>query len=205
VEASDWDARYSGTDLVWGAEPNRFVAAELSGLAPGKALDVACGEGRNAIWLASQGWEAIGVDFSSKGLERAASLAQLAGVASHVEWVTADVVTAPFPPGPFDAVVVAYLQLRAPGRRSVIRKAAQVLAADGLLVVVGHDRTNLAEGAGGPQDPEVLFSPEDVQADLEGLSDIKIQRAHRVQRPVSTSDGERNAIDALVVARRTAR
>jgi ubiquinone/menaquinone biosynthesis C-methylase UbiE len=100
VGASDWDARYSGTDLVWGAEPNRFVAAELSGLAPGKALDVACGEGRNAIWLASRGWEAVGVDFSGKGLERAASLAQMAGVAGRAEWVTADVVTGPLPSAP---------------------------------------------------------------------------------------------------------
>jgi hypothetical protein len=72
------------------------------------------------------------------------------------------------------------------------------------MVVVGHDRTNIAHGVGGPQDPEVLFSPGDVQADLEGLSDIEIQKAHQVQRPVNTPDGERTAIDALVVARRTA-
>jgi SAM-dependent methyltransferase len=203
MDAASWDERYRSTELLWGAEPNRFVAAELASLSPGLALDVACGEGRNAIWLASLGWRAVGVDFSTAGLARAATLAEKAGVSDLVEWVAADVVVDPLPPGPFDAVIVAYLQLPEGPRRTVARKAAQVLAPGGVLVIVGHDRTNLTEGVGGPPDPQVLFSPGDLEADLDGLAGIVVEKAERLRRPVSTADGEREAIDALLRARRT--
>jgi SAM-dependent methyltransferase len=203
MDAASWDERYRSTELLWGAEPNRFVAAELGSLSPGRALDVACGEGRNAIWLASLGWRAVGVDFSTAALARAATLAEKAGVSDLVEWVAADVVADPLPPGPFDAVVVAYLQLPEGPRQAVARKAAQVLAPGGVLVIVGHDRTNLTEGVGGPPDPQVLFSPSDLEADLDGLAGIAVEKAERVRRPVSTADGEREAIDALLRARRT--
>lgn len=202
MDSAGWDVRYSGADLVWGADPNRFVAAELGSRRPGRALDVACGEGRNAIWLASLGWQAVGVDFSTAGLARAAALAERAGVAGRVQWRTVDVVSDALPEGPFDAVVVAYLQLPGPARRAVLRKAAQAIGPDGVLVVVGHDSTNLSEGVGGPQDPEVLFGPDDVAADLEGVAAIQFDKAERVRRPVATDHGERQAIDALVVARR---
>ncbi len=203
MDAAGWDARYSGSDLVWGAEPNRFVAAELETLPAGKALDVACGEGRNAVWLASRGWQAVGVDFSAAGLARAAALAEEAGVAERVELVAGDVVADPLPEGPFDAVVIAYLQLPAIDRRKVMRKAAQTLAPGGVMVVVGHDTTNLTEGVGGPQDPELLFGPEDLVADLDGLPGISVERAERVRRSVVTEDGQmREAVDVLLRARR---
>lgn len=202
MDASGWNARYSGSELVWGAEPNRFVASELGSLRPGRALDVACGEGRNAVWLASLGWEAVGVDFSKAGLDRASALAEKAGVAGKVEWVVADVVADPLPEGPFDAVVIAYLQVPSGDRRTVVRKAAQVLAPGGVLVVVGHDSTNLAEGIGGPRDAQVLFTPGDLVADLDGLAGVTVDKAEQVRRPVTTEDGERQAIDALLVGRR---
>jgi len=62
MSAADWDSRYRGTDLVWGATPNMWVEQETTGLAPGLALDLACGEGRNSIWLAARGWRVTGVD-----------------------------------------------------------------------------------------------------------------------------------------------
>ena len=71
MDRHDWDARYAGEQLVWSAEPNRFLVAEVDGLTPGRALDVACGEGRNAIWLAEQGWTVTGVDFSPVALDKA--------------------------------------------------------------------------------------------------------------------------------------
>ena len=76
-------------ELVWTAEPNRFVVAELQDLAPGRALDVGAGEGRNAVWLASRGWQVTAVDFSAVGLDKGRRLAQDRGVA--VDWVLADV------------------------------------------------------------------------------------------------------------------
>lgn len=203
MDAATWNARYAGSDLVWGAAPNLFVVAEFQGYPPGRALDIACGEGRNAIWLATRGWQATGIDFSPVGLDRAAELAADAGVADRVEFVVGDVVAGPLPPGPFDAVIVAYLQLPAPQRRAALRRAAQVVAPGGTLLVVGHDTTNLADGVGGPQDPAVLFTPEQVQADLADLPDLITEKAGRVRRPMATSDGERVAVDALVRARRT--
>src|SRR2546430_7187246 len=64
MDAAEWDQRYAGTELVWSAEPNRFVAAELADLPPGRALDLAAGEGRNSVWLAERGWAVTAVDFS---------------------------------------------------------------------------------------------------------------------------------------------
>ena len=83
------------------------------------------------------------------------------------------------------------------------RHAAQFVAPGGTLLVVGHDTTNLADGVGGPQDPAVLFTPEEVQADLADLPDLIAEKAGRVRRPMATSDGERVAVDALVRVRRT--
>ena len=86
---ADWDARYAQKELVWTAEPNRRFAAEVDGLAPGRALDVACGEGRNAVWLAERGWRVTAVDLSSVGLAKARDLAAARGV--EVDLVHADV------------------------------------------------------------------------------------------------------------------
>lgn len=200
MDAAEWDARYAGSDLVWGADPNRFVAAELDQVTPGRALDVACGEGRNAIWLATRGWSAVGVDFSAAAIERATRLAEQAGVAAVTEFLVGDVVAGPLPTGPFDAVVVAYLHLPVNERRDTLRRAASLVATGGLLVVVGHDTSNLTDGVGGPQDPAVLFTPEDLVDDV-GAGFV-IEKAERVHRPVTTPDGEREAVDALLVARR---
>lgn len=200
MDGRDWDVRYSGAELVWGAEPNRFVAAEMAPLLPGRALDVACGEGRNAIWLAGRGWQVTGADFSAVALERSGRLAAEAGVAGRVSFVLADVVAGPLPAGPFEAVVVAYLQLEAAQRRAALRRAAQVVAPGGMLLVAGHDTANLTEGTGGPQDPRVLFSASDVVADLAGLAGLRVEKAERVQRPVPGAD--RPALDALVRLRK---
>jgi SAM-dependent methyltransferase len=202
MDAATWDARYASRELVWGAEPNRFVAAEFGTLPAGRALDLACGEGRNAVWLASRGWRVVGVDFSATAIDRAGRLAAEAGVADRVELLVRDVVTGPLPEGPFDAVLVGYLQLSATQRRAALRLATRTLAPGGTLLVVGHDATNLRHGVGGPQDPAVLFTPEDVTADLAGMPGLVVEKATRVQRPVDTPKGLRVAIDALVRIRR---
>ncbi len=197
MDSTAWDDRYAGSELVWGSGPNRFVAAELEELPPGRALDVACGEGRNAIGLATRGWEATGVDFSATAVARARRLAADAGVAERTEFAVGDVVAGPLPSGRFDVVVVAYLQLPAAERRAALRHAAQALAPGGTLLVVAHDSTNLTDGAGGPRDPAVLYTADDVLTDLDGLA-LVVDKAERVTRPVQTPDGGRQAIDALV-------
>ncbi len=76
MDSEAWDERYAGTELFWTAQPNRFLVSEVSGLTPGRALDLACGEGRNAVWLARQGWDVVGVDFSQNGLDKGRMLAR---------------------------------------------------------------------------------------------------------------------------------
>lgn len=199
MDASAWDARYAAADLVWSAGPNQFVESECARLSPGRALDLAAGEGRNAIWLAREGWTATAVDFSRVALDKG----RLVAGDTAVSWVCADATGWACEPV-FDLVVVAYLQLPADERREALRAGFASLAPGGTLLVVAHDSTNLAEGTGGPQDPSVLYTAEDVLADLAGLP-VEVERAERVSRVVEAGHGgddARTAYDCLVRVRR---
>lgn len=194
-DAEDWNARYASRPTLWGTGPNRFVEEAYRGATPrGQALDLACGEGRNAVWLAQQGWEATGVDFSSLALERARALARERGV--EVRWIEADV-TAWAASEPFDLIVVAYLHLPSEALRPIWRAAAEALAPEGELFLIGHARRNLREGVGGPQDPDRLWEPSEVACDLREAG-LTVTRCEEVLRPVD----EAQAIDARLRARR---
>lgn len=195
MDSAAWDQRYSGTELVWTAEPNRFLVREAADLAPGRALDVACGEGRNAVWLARQGWRVTAVDFSAVGIDKGRSLAERDGV--EVEWIVSDVTTYQPTRAAFDLVAVLYLQLPRVELRAALANATSALAPRGTLLVIGHDSTNLTEGCGGPKDPAVLYGPDDV---VDALPDVTVEKAERVRRTVETEDGTREAIDVLVRA-----
>lgn len=197
MDARAWDDRYAASELVWSREPNRFVAEECADLPAGTAVDLAAGEGRNAIWLASRGWRAWAVDFSQVALDKGRELAD----GLDVTWVCADATTWR-PPAPVDLVVVAYLQLPVAERRSAVRGAVEMLRPGGTFLLVAHDSTNLTEGTGGPQDPAVLMTADDVLDDLAG-TDVEVVRAGRVAREVTSADehgGEerRTAWDCLV-------
>ncbi len=183
MDAHAWDERYAASELVWSSEPNQFVASELADLPPGTAVDLAAGEGRNAIWLASLGWSATAVDFSQVALDKGARLAADRPGAGDVTWVCADA-TRWQPPEPVDLVVMAYFQVPAEDRRRAVRSAATMLRPGGTLLLVAHDSTNLTEGTGGPQDPAMLMTADDVLADLAGI-DVEVVRADRVAREVS--------------------
>jgi SAM-dependent methyltransferase len=197
VDAHSWDERYAATELVWSAEPNQFVAAELADLAPGRALDLAAGEGRNAIWLARRGWRVTASDFSQVALDKGARLAGGLGGDLDLTWVCTDA-TAWDEPAAYDLVLLAYLQLSASERRAAVRAAFASLRPGGTFFLVAHDSTNLTEGVGGPQDPDVLMTADDVLADLGG-EEYDVLRAGRVERHVVGPDGTvRVAYDALV-------
>lgn len=185
-------------DLLWSAEPNRWVVEELAALRPGRAVDLGCGEGRDAVWLAEHGWQVMGIDFSATAIAKARALAAARGV--DVRWVVADVADHPFDEGTaFDLVLVAYLHPPPAQRSALLRRAAQAVAPGGTVLVVGHDLRNLTEGHGGPAEPAVLYAPDAVAADLHGL---RIEAARRVQRPVEADGATHIAVDTLVRATR---
>jgi SAM-dependent methyltransferase len=193
MDANAWDERYRASESVWGAAPNRWVEQELSELAPGTAVDLACGEGRNAVWLASRGWQVYAVDFSAVGLQKGAELEGRTLAEPAINWVQADATTYQ-PPESVDLALICYLQLGADSRRAAVRCAVTSLRPGGTLLVVGHDSRNLAEGTGGPQDASVLFTAQDIAADATDLG-LRIEKAAAVLRPVDGA--ERPAIDAL--------
>ena len=195
MQREDWDRRYAAVENLWSAKPNRFLAAEVAGLEPGRAVDLACGEGQNAIWLAARGWIVSGVDYSEVAIEKARARAARDDVA--VDFRCADLVDYEPEPAAFDLVLVLYLHIPVRERRGVLERAAAALAPGGTFVLVGHDLLNLSEGVGGPSDPEILSTPDEIASELPGL---EIEKAERVLRNV---DGEeRDAIDMVVRARR---
>jgi 2-polyprenyl-3-methyl-5-hydroxy-6-metoxy-1,4-benzoquinol methylase len=195
MNRDDWDERYRAKDFPWGAEPTGFLVEAVAQLAPGRALDLACGQGRNAVWLAGEGWEVAAVDWSEVGLAQGRALAAEAGVT--VEWRAADLRSWVPPQGAFDLVMVVYLQIPVRERRAVWRNAAAAVAPGGRLVIIGHDSANLTEGYGGPQDPGVLFTAEEVSQAVGDL--VEVIRAEQVYRMVETDETTERAVDNIVI------
>ncbi|PNE37705.1 class I SAM-dependent methyltransferase [Streptomyces noursei] len=133
-----WDARYAESNRIWSGNPNVVLVREVRDRAPGTALDLGCGEGADAIWLATQGWRVTAVDVSGVALGRAAEQAAAAGVADRIDWQRRDL-TVSFPEGGFDLVSAQFLHN--PGeifRERILRTAASAVAPGGVLLVVGH-------------------------------------------------------------------
>ncbi|HZE34083.1 MAG TPA: class I SAM-dependent methyltransferase [Actinoallomurus sp.] len=131
-----WDGRYRESDRIWSGNPNTVLVREVEGMAPGRALDLGCGEGADAIWLARRGWRVTAVDISGVALERAARNA--AEVADRIDWQRHDLGTS-FPAGEFNLVSAHFLH--SPGdmpRERILRTAAGAVAPGGVLLVVGH-------------------------------------------------------------------
>jgi SAM-dependent methyltransferase len=191
VDAADWDERYRDHDHLWSVTPNLFVADRLGGTPPGRGLDLAAGEGRNSIWLASLGWDMTAVDFSEVAVDKGRAQSE------DVEFVVADVRTWE-PEQSFDLILIAYLHLTPPDYETVVRHAEGWLVPGGELFLIGHDVSNIAEGWGGPQYPELLW---DVPGVLGWLDGMEIIEAEVVNRPVDTDEGRKYARDTLVRAR----
>ncbi len=200
MDAKQWDERYADSELVWGLEPNRFVRAQCERFPVGRAVDLACGEGRNALWLARMGWRALGLDYSAVAIERAKALTarEKASTAARLTWQVADVTTEPVKPGGYDLTLISYLHLPPDQFNAVLLSAAHGLAPRGHLVVVGHDRRNLREGVSGPQDESRLYDADAIRDVLADVPEVVVELGETVTRP--TDDGD--ALDTVVRARR---
>ena len=189
-----WDTRYEEKDLIWSAEPNIFLPPIVAGLEVGTALDLACGEGRNSIWLAGAGWDVTGVDFSGVAIDKAKTLA--GDIA--VDWHVADI-TAYESLRAFDLVIVVYVHLGPEAMQALFDTATDALAPGGTLIAVGHALRNLTDGVGGPPYPEILWTDETIASLVGGLEVVSLGE---VLRPVDESDVD--AIDILLHATKPA-
>ena len=198
MDRAAWDARYREKDLLWTAEPNRFLVEVASDLEPGVALDLAGGEGRNAVWLAERGWRVTVLDWSKVALDKGRTLAEARGVAADVTFMETDLLDWEPAQASADLVIVVYLQTPSPHRERVWRNAAAAVRTGGRLIVIGHDSSNLTDGYGGPQDSAVLFTADEVSAVLAGS--LTVERSERVERPVEGEDGMHVALDNVTVA-----
>ncbi|WP_326590862.1 SAM-dependent methyltransferase [Streptomyces sp. NBC_01294] len=198
-----WDGRYEESDRIWSGEANAMLVHEASGLAPGRALDLGCGEGGDAVWLARRGWTVTGTDISGVALGRAAEHAAEAGVADRVSFARHDL-TESFPQGEFDLVSACFLHNYGDFPRDVVlRTAAAAVAPGGTLLVVGHagwapwqeDR----EEAHFPTPEEVLGQLEPVTA---GWEVLRAEETERVQEQPDGTPGTRT--DNVVRVRRPA-
>jgi SAM-dependent methyltransferase len=192
-----WNERYRQKDYVWTAEPNRFLVEAVARVSPGRALDLAAGEGRNSVWLARQGWKVDAVDFSEVAIGKAQDLAARSGAAG-IGFAVHDLLEWSPPEAAHDLVILVYFQIPAPGRTAVWASAAAAVAPGGHLVVIGHDSDNLARGYGGPQHSDFLYQADEVVAAIGDGFDI--ERAEQVIRVVEDDEDRHEAIDNILIA-----
>ncbi|HWJ82058.1 MAG TPA: methyltransferase domain-containing protein [Nocardioides sp.] len=210
LTAAFWDERYGGSDRVWSGRPNQRLVEQTAGLTPGTALDVGCGEGADAIWLAEQGWEVTGVDVSEVALQRTAAHAIEKGVDDRVDVGFYDVLErhAPRPPHGrpgYDLVSAHFLHVPREDFDAVYGRIASAVAPGGRLLVVAHHPDDVDSGARRPHGPGLLFPPEQLLAALDADREDgpwEVEVADAPGREQATEDGPVRVRDTVVRLRR---
>ncbi len=199
-----WDDRYRSADRLWSGQPNSQLVAQTSDLAPGEALDVGCGEGADAIWLASRGWTVTAVDVSTVALERAAGHAAAlgSGIAERISWRHEDLLTWDPRPQQFDLVSAQFMHLPSPELESLHRRMADAVRPGGTLLVVSHHPDDLHANVGRPGRRDLFQTAEQLAAALDpGRWEILIASA--IGRPATDLDGQPVTVkDTVLRARR---
>jgi SAM-dependent methyltransferase len=204
-ESQFWENFYQQRSRIWTGQPNELLVSETRSLPPGRALDLGCGEGADAIWLAQRGWQVTAVDISPTALGRGASEANAAGVAERITWQLHDLSNS-FPTGSYDLVCSLYLHspLQTPElRHRILRMAAAAVIPDGVLVVIGHVGLPSSRHQ---HHPEPRFpTTEEVLAIVDPQADIwNIERSETIDRDLNSPDGQRNrGTDNVLTLRRT--
>jgi SAM-dependent methyltransferase len=193
VTPTDWDERYATAEQIWSGDPNGALVAEVSGLAPGTALDVGCGEGADAVWLTRQGWQVTALDVSQVALERAERHAHDAGVS--VTWIRSGLVEAHV--GTFDLVSVQYPALKRTPTNEAERALLGAVGPGGVLLFVHH---YLEPGSVHGFDPADYVLPKDVAALLD--EGWRVETDERRERFVKGGAGAGHSHDLVLKARR---
>jgi len=198
-----WNERYRSSPQVWSGNPNPQLVAEVAGRSPGRVLDVGCGEGADAIWLAQHGWTVVATDISSVAVERGEQHARDTdpAAAARIEWRQADLLALPPEPGSFDLVSAQFMQLPPEPRARLFASLAASVRAGGTLLVVGHHPSDLGTGVARPPMPELFYSSDEVAGLLDDSWTVEVSEAR--PRSASTPDGVEVTIhDAVLVATR---
>lgn len=196
--AEVWDAMYSSRPKVWSGQPNAQLIAEASGLAPGSALDLGCGEGADAIWLAQNGWSVTGVDVSAVALERAAAHAADAGCL--IEWIRQDLVDW-IPDQEYDLVSAQFLHSDVMAWQDALQPAVSAVRPGGTLLIVGHHPNGLPPG-GRHHSPDKFFTAEQAAYELGiGSPGWKVETMDSRERHAKGPDGQQIRVaDAVLRA-----
>jgi SAM-dependent methyltransferase len=197
-DAAFWDDRYRQRQAAWDDEPNPFLPEDIAGLQPGTALDVGCGEGSDAVWLAKRGWNVTAVDISQVALDRG----RAADTDHLVTWQQADVLAWTPPADAFDLVTMHFFHIPLDERTALFGRLAQAVRSGGTLLVVAHHISDLETTIGRPPLPELFYSADEVEAALtSGRWGILVSGT----RPRPATDPQMQAItihDTLFKARR---
>jgi SAM-dependent methyltransferase len=195
----DWDRRYADREQLWSGRPNGALVVEVAGMPPGRALDVGCGEGADAVWLARAGWDVTALEVSGVALERADAHAREAGVA--VRWVHAGLVEAALPPASFDLVSAQYPALQRTPDSAAERALLEAVAPGGVLLLVHHAGMEHHEVLDGGDDPAHYVWPSMVAALLDDGWRVEVD-AQRPRVAPEGGAGAHHAEDVVLRARR---
>ncbi|MEI8084294.1 MAG: class I SAM-dependent methyltransferase [Actinomycetes bacterium] len=205
-----WDERYSADERVWSGEPNGALVAEAEVMVPGRVLDVGCGEGADAVWLALRGWDVTALDVSGVALERARQAAVDAG--ASVMWLHAGLLEADLPEGGFDLVSAQYPALLRTSGNEAEKALLAAVAPDGTLLFVHHAQfgsQHTEDDAGNPESANAHgFTPQDFvgPADMAAMlgADWEVQTDELRARDVQSGAGAHHTEDVVLKARRRA-
>ncbi|MBE3011697.1 class I SAM-dependent methyltransferase [Microbispora sp. NEAU-D428] len=196
MDARSWDEMYRDRDQVFSGAPNGVLVTEVAGLPPGRALDVGCGEGADALWLARRGWQVTAVDVSRTALRRAAAAA--ADVAGGVAWECADLIAVPPPARAFDLVSAQYFPLPRRPDHAALRGLLDAVAPGGTLLFATHDLSGLSPRPG--FDPGDYYQPGDIAGLLDHDWTVLINETR--PRTTPTPAGTHHTHDSVLRARR---
>ncbi|MEU6819441.1 class I SAM-dependent methyltransferase [Streptomyces atriruber] len=199
MDAERWDDMYRSSDQLFSGNPNGVLVTEIGDLPPGRALDVGCGEGADALWLARRGWQVTGVDVSEVALQRAATSAAAVGIGDRVAWTRADLTTTPPPAGAFDLVSLQYFPLRRRRGDAALHGLLNAVAPGGTLLFGSHALADLAHHRSEEFDPADYYQSDDIAPLLDSAWTVLINetRPRTTPAPADTHHTQDTVLRAV--------